>query len=108
VGIVADPDRHPLDRINRFERALAWLREREPQLAEVVASLERLDFRVLKAQAYLCRHPLSVDRWALCFGAGVKWTHLPPKNGATPLSSFRVSFLKFISSSEGFCISVAF
>ncbi|MCI0591258.1 MAG: NAD(P)/FAD-dependent oxidoreductase [Gammaproteobacteria bacterium] len=70
VGIVADPNRHPLDRINRFERALTWLREREPQLAEVAASLERLDFRVLKVQAYLCRRPLSVDRWALCGESG--------------------------------------
>lgn len=70
VGIVADPDRHPLDRINRFERALTWLRDHEPQLAEVAASLVRLDFRVLKAQAYLCRRPLSVDRWALCGESG--------------------------------------
>ena len=70
VGIVADPDRHPLDRINRFERALAWLRDREPQLAEVAASLERLDFRVLKAQAYFSRRALSVDRWALCGESG--------------------------------------
>lgn len=70
VGIVADPDRHPFDRINRFERALTWLRDREPQLAEVAASVERLDFRVLTAQAYLCRRPLSVDRWALCGESG--------------------------------------
>ena len=66
VGIMADPTQHPFDRINRFERALTWLREREPQLAEVVASLELLDFNVLKARAYLSRRTLSVDRWALC------------------------------------------
>lgn len=70
VGIMADPAHHPLDRINRFERALAWLQEREPQLAEIVAALERLDFKVLKAQAYFSKRALSVDRWALCGESG--------------------------------------
>ena len=65
VGIVADPGQHPIDRINRFERAQAWLQGLEPQLAEVVVSFELLDFGVLKAQAYRCQRALSVDRWAL-------------------------------------------
>jgi len=63
---MADPAQHPFDQINRFDRALHWLRDREPQLAEVVASLELMDFSVLKAQAYLSRRALSVNRWALC------------------------------------------
>ena len=32
-GIVADGDMHPFHRINRFERAMDWLREFEPQCA---------------------------------------------------------------------------
>ncbi len=32
-GIVADGDMHPFNRINRFERAMDWLREFEPQCA---------------------------------------------------------------------------
>ena len=35
-GIVADGDLHPFARINRFERAMDWLREFEPQCAEVM------------------------------------------------------------------------
>src|SRR4051812_46485696 len=35
-GIVADADLHPFSRINRFERALDWLREYEPQAAAVM------------------------------------------------------------------------
>lgn len=66
VGIMADPTQHSFDQINRFEKALAWLRDREPQLAEVVASLERLDFNAMKTQAYLSRRTFSTDRWALC------------------------------------------
>ena len=36
IGIVADDDLHPYARINRFERAMDWLREFEPQCAAVV------------------------------------------------------------------------
>ena len=36
VGIVVDDVLHPFARINRFERALDWLREFEPQCAAVV------------------------------------------------------------------------
>src|SRR4029453_10436153 len=36
-GIVADAALHPFHRLNRFDRALDWLREFEPQCADVVA-----------------------------------------------------------------------
>ena len=39
IGIVADDDLHPYSRINRYERALEWLREFEPQCAAVVEQL---------------------------------------------------------------------
>ena len=35
-GIVADADLHPFNRLNRFERAMDWLREFEPQCAKAV------------------------------------------------------------------------
>ena len=66
VGIMADPARHSLDQLNRFEKVLTWLRDREPQLAEVASSLAHLDFHAMKARSYLSRRTLSADRWALC------------------------------------------
>ena len=66
VGIMADPNLHALEQLNQFEKVLTWLRSREPQLAEVVSSVEPLDFHAMKARSYLSRRTLSVDRWALC------------------------------------------
>ncbi len=72
-GIVADGDMHPYDRINRFERAMDWLREYEPQCARVMEShahqLE--DFLALKHFAHSCARVFSTDRWALVGEAGV-------------------------------------
>lgn len=66
VGIMADPNQHPLEQLNQFEKVLTWLGAREPQLAEVVSSVEHLDFHAMKARSYLSQRTLSVDRWALC------------------------------------------
>jgi hypothetical protein len=73
VGIVADSALHPFHRINRFERALDWLREFEPQCADVVEAhtgdLE--DFLALQHFAHGCARVFSADRWALTGEAGV-------------------------------------
>jgi hypothetical protein len=72
-GIVADADLHPFARINRFERALDWLREFEPQAAafmEAHAS-ELEDFLALQHFAHGCARVFSPDRWALVGEAGV-------------------------------------
>jgi hypothetical protein len=72
-GIVADGDMHPFNRINRFERALDWLREFEPQCARIAekhaGDLE--DFLALKHFAHSCERVFSPDRWALVGEAGV-------------------------------------
>ena len=72
-GIVADGDLHPFDRINRFERAMDWLREFEPQCAAVMETLtgELEDFLALKHFAHSCARVFSPDRWALVGEAGV-------------------------------------
>jgi flavin-dependent dehydrogenase len=72
-GIVADDDLHPFNRINRFERAMDWLREFEPQCAEVMESLtdELEDFLALKHFAHSCARVFSPNRWALVGEAGV-------------------------------------
>jgi len=73
IGIVADGDMHPFHRINRFERAMDWLREFEPQCADVVEpfgdTLE--DFLALQHFAHGCAQLYSADRWALVGEAGV-------------------------------------
>jgi flavin-dependent dehydrogenase len=72
-GIVADGDIHPFPRINRFERAVAWLREFEPQCAAVVEAhaSELEDFLALQHFAHGCARVFSPDRWAIVGEAGV-------------------------------------
>jgi flavin-dependent dehydrogenase len=73
IGIVADGDLHPYARLNRYDRALDWLREFEPQCAEIVeAHADRLeDFLALKHYAYGCQRVFSPDRWVLVGEAGL-------------------------------------
>ena len=64
VGIVVDATVHPYNRLNRFDRALEWLREFEPQCADVVESHqgELEDFLALSGFAYGCCgciHPIG-------------------------------------------------
>jgi flavin-dependent dehydrogenase len=72
-GIVADGDLHPFSRINRFERALDWLREFEPQAAVVMEAhaAELEDFLALQHFAHGCARVFSPDRWTLVGEAGV-------------------------------------
>ncbi len=73
VGIVADEPLHPFRQINRFDRALEWLRTYEPQCAEVVEQHrgQVQDFLALKHYAYGCTRVFSPDRWMLLGEAGV-------------------------------------
>jgi flavin-dependent dehydrogenase len=74
-GIVVDAKLHAYNRLNRFERALEWLREFEPQCA---AYVERdrdegrvEDFLALKHFAHGAARVYSNDRWLLTGEAGV-------------------------------------
>ncbi len=73
VGIVADGRIHPLRRINSFERAMEWLREFQPLLADDIESKrDKLqDFAFLKHFSYGCRQLFSGSRWAITGEAGV-------------------------------------
>ncbi|MCX4884625.1 MULTISPECIES: NAD(P)/FAD-dependent oxidoreductase [unclassified Streptomyces] len=73
VGIVADAEIHPFDKINRFEKALTWLREHEPQCAEVVESHrdKLLDFKVMRNYSYGCEQVYSEQGWCLTGEAGI-------------------------------------
>ncbi len=73
VGIVADGTIHPHNSMNRFDKALAWLKRHEPQCAVEVESRKHLlqDFKVLKHYAHGCRRVFSPQRWAITGEAGV-------------------------------------
>lgn len=73
IGIVTDASLHPFEEINRFERALNWLHEHEPQCAHVIEQYrdQVQDFRVMKDYSYSCQKLYSSDRWCLTGEAGV-------------------------------------
>lgn len=73
IGIVTDAEMHPFSTMNRFERAMDWLRENEPECARVVEEhRDKLqDFRVLRNYSYGCEQVMSGDRWCLTGEAGV-------------------------------------
>jgi flavin-dependent dehydrogenase len=73
LGIVCDAKAHPLDTMNTHDKAMAWLREHQPQVAR---SLERpehrlQDFRFLRDFSYGCKQLFSEHRWALTGEAGL-------------------------------------
>ena len=73
VGIVADGRIHPLNRINSFSRAMEWLHEFQPRLADDLESKRSLlqDFASLKHFSYSCKKVFSGARWAMTGEAGV-------------------------------------
>lgn len=74
IGIVTDPNAHSFDQLNRFDRALSWLRSHEPQCARVIEQhRDKIqDFHVMKNYSYSCRQVFSgTDRWCLTGEAGV-------------------------------------
>ena len=77
VGIVVDPDYHPLTDLKTFDQTLAWLRKNEPQCAKAVEkNLEKvLDFKVLAQFSNDCERVYSTDRF---FISGVAGPFLDP------------------------------
>jgi len=73
LGIVCDAAMHPLERMNTHAKAMAWLREHQPQVARSLeAPRHRLqDFMFLRDFSYGCKQVFSADRWALTGEAGV-------------------------------------
>lgn len=72
VGIVADANMHPLDTMNTFDKALAWLWKHQPVLARQVDARKDklLDFAFFRHFSYGCARMFSSDRWALTGEAG--------------------------------------
>jgi len=72
IGIVADPDLHPLSGYNTQEKALAWLDKHEPQCAEQVRKhqSEIQDFCAIKRYSMECQQVFSSHRWGIVGDAG--------------------------------------
>jgi flavin-dependent dehydrogenase len=73
VGIVCDAKMHPLERMNTYDKALDWLREFQPLVAD---HCERsrgklLDFLFFRHFSYGCKQVFSANRWALTGEAGL-------------------------------------
>ena len=67
IGIVARGDNHAFQEFNTYEKALAWLRRYEPDLAEYLGESSPLDFRAMMDYSYSSQKTISEDRWA-CVG----------------------------------------
>ncbi|HKX44420.1 MAG TPA: FAD-dependent monooxygenase, partial [Burkholderiaceae bacterium] len=74
VGIVADEALHPLDTLNSFDKAMAWLRVHQPRLhRDLEGKRDQLqDFAFFKHFSYGCKRVFNgSDRWALTGEAGL-------------------------------------
>ena len=73
LGIVCDAKMHPLETMNTFEKAMAWLHEHQPQVARSLAKPEHVlrDFLFQRHFSHACKQVFSGDRWALTGDAGL-------------------------------------
>ncbi len=74
IGIVADPDIHPFETFNTYEKSVEWMRVNEPLAYKMLEPLGRgeglLDFRILKHFAHHTQRIYSADRWAVTGESG--------------------------------------
>jgi flavin-dependent dehydrogenase len=73
LGIVCDARLHPLETMNTHDKAMAWLREHQPQVARSLEDPKHKlqDFLFLRDFSYGCKQVFSADRWALTGEAGL-------------------------------------
>ncbi len=73
LGIVCDAKMHPLETMDTFDKAMAWLHEHQPQVARSLEKPEHKlqDFLFLRHFSYGCKQVFSGDRWALTGEAGL-------------------------------------
>lgn len=73
LGIVCDAAMHPLETMNTHDKAMAWLREHQPQVARTLQQSRHTlqDFLFLRDFSYGCKQVFSARRWALTGEAGV-------------------------------------
>jgi len=73
VGIVADAKLHPLETMNSFDKAMAWLARYQPSVFDALdGKRDRLmDFAFFRHFSYGCKQVFSGRRWALTGEAGL-------------------------------------
>jgi flavin-dependent dehydrogenase len=73
VGIVADPRLHPLEKMDSFDKAMAWLCTWQPRLFDALDGKRHLlqDFAFFRRFSYGCKQVFSAERWALTGEAGL-------------------------------------
>ena len=71
IGIVASQHIHPINTYNSYEKALDWLQEYEPILAEHIKDKRPLDFLCYKNYSYSSHQVLSDERWTCVGEAGL-------------------------------------
>lgn len=73
VGIVCDAAMHPLETMNTHDKAMAWLQQHQPQVAETLRRPQHAlqDFMFLRDFSYGCKQVFSRRRWALTGEAGL-------------------------------------
>jgi flavin-dependent dehydrogenase len=73
IGLVADPEIHPLSSFSNFDRLTGWLAEHQAMLADRLAGARDslMDFRFSRNLARDADKVWSEDRWALTGEAGV-------------------------------------
>jgi flavin-dependent dehydrogenase len=67
IGLVTDPEIHPLSTYDRFDKLRLWLRNNQPMLADRVddGAAELMDFMKLRNFSHRSEQVWSPDRWAL-------------------------------------------
>jgi flavin-dependent dehydrogenase len=72
IGVVADPEFHPWERMETLDALFDWLKEYEPQLWQVLDSRRDgvEDFLKIEDFSYGCKQVFSPDRWCLTGEAG--------------------------------------
>ena len=73
LGIVCDARLHPLQIMDTHEKAMAWLRQHQPQVAASIDTPAHAlqDFMSMRHFSYGCKQVFSSDRWALTGEAGL-------------------------------------
>lgn len=73
VGIVADANRHPIDTMNTFDKAMDWIATHQPCLFDVLDQRRDalMDFAFFRNFSYGCKQVFSADRWAITGDAGM-------------------------------------
>lgn len=72
IGIVADPEFHPFNKIDNYEKAMNWLAENEPLCYEKLDAHrdKLLDFKKLKHYSHGSGKIYSENRWAVTGESG--------------------------------------